>query len=291
MDVDVLLGSADGGESRCGCQPMLAPPRLVPYFTDVKIVLGTSRLRSLGSRLSVKEITDLMLCFGETQRVMIDTANIYGTGSAERALATSSSRLSRKLVGPPDVSTKVGYRMIDLPWPIRFANQPLRKITDRAWRRQDFSTESLDSSFAASLRRLRMPVVDVLFLHSPSSEVILDAGVMSWLEAISTSGRSNRIGISLDSVDHLEAALGTPLHYVLQVPADLYLNNAAVFSSSNQSGREVWVNRIISACGSLLEFKKRCHELNLDPERVVVGTRSMAHLRDNLNAAKNWVRK
>jgi D-threo-aldose 1-dehydrogenase len=93
-----------------------------------------------------------------------DTAPIYGFGKAETRLGRHLSRLD------PDsivVATKVGYTLMpddggrDEKVFHRFANvPPLRPIFD-------YSYDGIMRTFEGSLKRLRLPRVDILNIHDP----------------------------------------------------------------------------------------------------------------------------
>jgi len=83
-----------------------------------------------------------------------DTAPMYGSGAAEY-------RLGMALVGqPPDsfvVSSKVG----------RIVDDPDENGVGESWH-FDFTADGIRRSIEASLRRLRMDRIDILFIHDPN---------------------------------------------------------------------------------------------------------------------------
>lgn len=113
-----------------------------------------------------------------------DTAPLYGSGLVER-------RLGAALAGQPRdsyvISTKVG-RIVDDPDPVG--------IGDTC--HFDFTADGIERSFEASLRRLGMDRVDILFLHDPDDhwETAVDE---AWpvLEALRDQGVVRAIGAGM----------------------------------------------------------------------------------------------
>jgi D-threo-aldose 1-dehydrogenase len=98
-----------------------------------------------------------------------DTAPHYGLGLSER-------RLGRALVGRPRdefvVSTKVGRLLVPNPTPVGtdlaaggFA------VPDDLIRERDFSRDGVRRSIEASLRRLDLDRVDIVYLHDPENHM------------------------------------------------------------------------------------------------------------------------
>jgi D-threo-aldose 1-dehydrogenase len=103
-----------------------------------------------------------------------DSAPLYGQGDSEL-------RLGRLIAGQPRgtfaVSTKVGrllYRPDEVPDGAAIDPQPLYKHDDPGWRAApavevvfDYSRDAIRRSVEASLRRLKLERIDILYIHDP----------------------------------------------------------------------------------------------------------------------------
>lgn len=129
-----------------------------------------------------------------------DVAPSYGNGIDELELGRALN--GRRAAC--EVNTKFGI-------PIRIYNSsarfsfPLWRAIDlmvgssrRAYRRRDFSTDCMESSLDASLRRLRTDHIDTLFLHEPIHTV--DAEILQSLHAcadrMKRDGRIRSFGVA-----------------------------------------------------------------------------------------------
>lgn len=114
---------------------------------------------------------------------LFDTANIYGDGRAEELLGrTISTRDDVVIV------SKAGY-------------------VAETESRQDFTESHLRRSVEGSLRRLRRGSLEVLLLHSPPEEVLLDGRACDVLDRLRGEGVAGRAGVSLRTLDSFDAAL------------------------------------------------------------------------------------
>ncbi|SFZ80611.1 D-threo-aldose 1-dehydrogenase [Devosia enhydra] len=125
-----------------------------------------------------------------------DTSPLYGAGLSEKRLGRAIQRHLSEGGALPFVSTKASYR-IDFP---EGGRQP------PAERRQDFSAGFIRASVEASLRRLGLEKLDLVYLHdSPSAEAIDDA--VEALETLRAEGRIGGIGIGVTDCDLAIATL------------------------------------------------------------------------------------
>ena len=117
----------------------------------------------------------------------IDTADVYGDGRSERAVA----RLLRER---PDagltVATKMGRRFPQVPETYTLDN--FRAFTDR------------------SRANLGVDTLDLVQLHCPPTSVYSDDAVFDALDTIVAEGRAAAYGVSVETVDEALAAIARP---------------------------------------------------------------------------------
>src|SRR5580700_1104630 len=153
--------------------------------------LGTSRLASLGTRHSRRDVARLLDTASEQGVNFIDTADTYGSGACERLLGVL-------LRGQPErftIATKGGLGGVDLPVPLRPLNQLLKARLRRTGRAMAFDPIVIARRIDGSLRRLRRDAIDLYFLHDPPLPALTDDLVQVMLNAIA-AGKIVRFGVS-----------------------------------------------------------------------------------------------
>ncbi|MDH3376290.1 MAG: aldo/keto reductase [Gammaproteobacteria bacterium] len=159
---------------------------------------GTMTLGDQVDQRGSMQLLDIAIEHGAT---LIDTANSYNAGRAEEIVGRWIR--SRSIRDEIVLATKVRYRVGD-----------------------DAGTEGLDpdvvlAQIDASLRRLDVDHVDVLYLHQPDDDVPLDT---TWecLHRIVSAGKVRHIGLSnfaawqIAGADHVAAHHGWPRPAVVQ---------------------------------------------------------------------------
>lgn len=133
---------------------------------------------------------------------VFDTAPAYGNGEAERRLGAALAGLDRdRLV----ISTKAGLFSHGL-----------------AGRRRDFRPEAIEASVRASLGRLKVEGVDLLFLHGPDPGE-LGGALFDRLDALRRSGAFVGLGVAGRGPE-LDAALQTGRFDALMAPVHSFLD-------------------------------------------------------------------
>lgn len=135
---------------------------------------------------------------------VFDTAPAYGNGEAERRLGAALRRIGRERV---IVSTKAGLTSHGL-----------------ARRRRDFSPAGIEASVRASLDRLGVDGIDLLFLHGPDPDELTPA-LFAALEDLKRAGAFAALGAAGRGAE-LDAALQTGRFQALMAPAHPYLDTA-----------------------------------------------------------------
>jgi len=140
-----------------------------------------------------------------------DCADIYGEGRAERLLGDTLPREGCL------VATKVGY------------------LNERGTA-QSFVKEHIETALSRSTARLRRPP-DLLLLHSPGREVIESGEVLKILDGLRERGLVRRTGISVRSVEDVDAALEWPGCAALEVIVNLLDQRAADLGALDRARR------------------------------------------------------
>ncbi|WP_180982593.1 aldo/keto reductase [Methylocella silvestris] len=184
--------------------------------------LGCSRLGSiLGASPGVAaRLLNLALESGVTY---FDTSDLYGQGESERLLG-------RHVVGHARVviATKVGKRHplgMRLLTPFRRVATGLRGRASGVLRQARarpvptcYEAGYLAMAINRALIRLDCPEIDVVMLHSPDAEILLNGDAVGVLEQARTAGKIRVIGASVDDLAAAEAALADPRIGALQIP-------------------------------------------------------------------------
>jgi pyridoxine 4-dehydrogenase len=174
--------------------------------------LGTSRLASLGSALTQKEATRLVLCALDHGVTTIDTADAYGSGDCERLLGRALGQRRKECF----LMTKAGFCHVDLPATMHPLNQVATKIRRRFSPRQRFSKSYLLKAIERSLKRLGTDYLDAFFLHEPTTNVAEE----SWeaLHEIRQRGLSRLTGVSTHSVEVTRQGIASGEVQIFQTP-------------------------------------------------------------------------
>ncbi len=108
----------------------------------------------------------------------LDTAEIYGLGKSEELLG--------KFIKETSATTQIASKYMPLPW--------------------RFRSEDLADAVTASLRRLRMPSMDLYQVHWPFPSLLSQEGLMNALADEVEQGRIRAIGVSNYSAEQMREA-------------------------------------------------------------------------------------
>jgi aryl-alcohol dehydrogenase-like predicted oxidoreductase len=196
--------------------------------------LQTSRLgfgcASLGSRLDrARGLKALDRAF-EHGVLWYDVAPSYGDGAAEEILA----QFLRSRRGRVQVCTKVGFRAAPPNRAMRLARPWLRAAVAavpqlrplmrrrRSANRVGLTGETIDSSLAASLRKLQLERVEVLALHEPCPEDLNRDDVRRILEDLVASGRVGGVALAVAPGDDVSILSQIDAIGLLQAPVNAF---------------------------------------------------------------------
>jgi len=140
-----------------------------------------------------------------------DTADVYGDGRSERLIAQLKKSRKEEIV----VATKAGRR--------------LSKQTAEGYSRQNLTTWVEDS-----LRNLSTDAIDLLQLHSPSTDVYYQPEIFGILDDLVKAGKIRYYGVSVEKVEEALKAIEYPNVQTVQIifncfrlrPAELFFPQA-----------------------------------------------------------------
>ncbi|RIX26091.1 aldo/keto reductase [Amnibacterium setariae] len=255
----------------------------------LEIGVGTSTLRSLGRRAPIAAVVRLLETADRAGVRYIDTADTYGAGSAERAIAGAVRRSSalRDSASPFRVITKIGYRTPDLPGPLRLLNQPVKKVVQRG-AQQAFDASSLMVAWAGSRRRLAQLDVHACCLHNPSREVLESGDALRVLGRLHARGAFHHVGISVDDISTVDLVSRLDGVGLVELPAEAWTTVAPeVRSRFLNRGTEVVVNRVTALDRDPVVALRALAAGPQPPTVAVVGTRDPDHLVADAEAVRS----
>jgi aryl-alcohol dehydrogenase-like predicted oxidoreductase len=246
---------------------------------------------SLGSRVSAKEGLIALERAYDKGVTWYDVAPPYGDGHAE-------GLLGRFLAGKRDqvaVCTKVGIKPPQVSPVMRFAKPLLRaalgvapQLRRRVARGRPTSTRvkitpsEIASSVEASLRRLGVDHVDVLALHDPSPETVLNDEIAEAMEKIVQKGQAKVVGIAGDKSVGDQGIARLPTYRMVQhasafgEPKAEHLSSKGVFRV---------VHSVFGVAGSLealiqridmdAELKRSLEALGLDGDSRALASKAL----------------
>jgi aryl-alcohol dehydrogenase-like predicted oxidoreductase len=127
-----------------------------------------------------------------------DTADMYGDGRSERLFGEALSGLAGKVV----VATKGGYDVA-------------RGMV------KDFSRAHLESAVAASLKRLKVDVIDLYQLHNPAAELLKASELFEIAEDFQRRGLIRHYGISVGDAESARLVMARRTAATLQLVHNL----------------------------------------------------------------------
>jgi aryl-alcohol dehydrogenase-like predicted oxidoreductase len=180
------------------------------------IGLGTSRLASLGAGHSVRQAARLLDVAFDLGVTFIDTADTYGSTACERWLGEVMQRRPHRFV----IASKCGLPTADLPGPLRFLNQPAKKVLQRMGQDYYLDPGYVRRSIDASLRRLRRERIELYFLHSPPLGVEHMDGLFEVLNEARTRGKIGAFGVSSADLRVIDAVTKVRKCRIAQTPVN-----------------------------------------------------------------------
>jgi D-threo-aldose 1-dehydrogenase len=182
-----------------------------------RFALGTANLGNLYAPVSDEQAHAVLEAAWECGIRYFDTAPHYGLGLAERRLGTFLSTKAREEFV---ISTKVGRRLVpNLDGAAGLDDANHFYVPADHWRVWDFSADGVRRSLDASLARLGLDSVDIVYLHDPD-EYDLETALAEGLPAVAVlrdAGVVSAVGIGSKSVEALAAGARSGLLELLMV--------------------------------------------------------------------------
>jgi aryl-alcohol dehydrogenase-like predicted oxidoreductase len=267
------------------------------------LAIGCGRVGSISNATPVREIDATLEAAVEAGINLFDTADIYGQGDSERTLG----RLLRRHPEDVFVVTKVGGRHGRCSAAARFAKPLLRALArSRPTVRNtvltartatvvhDFSPTDLRPAVEASRRRLGLDQLHGLLLHSPSSATLRKPEIHEFLDEMLTSRKAARVGVSVDTLDALEAAISISSLTLIQAPLEIVgaAQETPILDGLRRRGVAVFVREILRKPSRRTDDSRPASpaaalSAALAPDfvtSVIVGVSTRSHLAELLQA-------
>lgn len=256
-----------------------------------RLGLGTGMLGTFGSSANVREVAALLDAMSKHGINLIDTADTYGSGKAERLIGEGMRGRRERFF----LMTKAGYRYGNLPWPLRAGNPFVKKVLHRLGRPQCFQAAYLECCLKRSLERLRTDRVDVFLLHDPTMADIEGLDFLKRIEHFRKCGFTGELGISSGEPEVIQGALSGGVVRYIQCPANLADASRLIdtWNECERQGVTIVANHVMGR-GSF-ELPDLTHEVRMRaaaallPRTSVIlcGTRNPTHLIQ----ASQWVKE
>lgn len=169
-------------------------------FPEIGLGTWTFSGRDFGA-VDERECTEVIRGALDLGVRFFDTADVYGHGRVEELLAAAFGDAGKAAF----LSTKVGNDFGG-------ADPGSRK---------NFDPDYLRAALAASARRLRRPVVDLVHLHNPPSEALADGRVLELLAGLKRDGRVRLVALSTVHGEQVREVTEGEVFDALQIPFNL----------------------------------------------------------------------
>jgi aryl-alcohol dehydrogenase-like predicted oxidoreductase len=164
-----------------------------------ELSLGTYPFKGWwGEPLSDKQVMDTLYRALECGINLIDTADVYGLGTAESLVGKISAEMQKSFI----VSTKGGRDF----------------TTKKGDITKNFDTNYLSQALEASLQRLQRDCINIYFLHGPEEADIKKGEIFTFLDNVKKSGKVQSIGISVNNVKEIDIILEQFKPDILSIP-------------------------------------------------------------------------
>ena len=176
-----------------------------------RLSLGTAALGGLYTSVSDADSTDTVLAALDSGINFIDTAPLYGKGTAEVRIGKALAGRDRSSFV---ISTKIGRLLVPSTTDI----DDFFMDSDNTVKIQfDFSASGVRQSLESSLERLGLDSVEILFIHDPDAnadEAILEA--YPELDRMRSEGIIKAIGVGMNQCE-------TPTRVIKETDIDMVL--------------------------------------------------------------------
>ena len=210
--------------------------------------IGTSRVASLGNRLSSDEFVNFLRLATANGVNLIDTADFYGSGDAERLIGKCLNNTDY----PFFVVTKAGLPCVHTPGWLSPLNQIAKKVKQRAGAKGNYTAAYLIDSVQKSSKRLGVEAVDAFLLHEPAWNDIADADSWEGLAKIRQQGLARYTGVSTNDYRVVEEGIRSGQVQLVQTSANWCADNVIV-ALCRAEGIPVIANQVLQPYKALQE--------------------------------------
>lgn len=267
--------------------------------------IGTSRVGSLGSRISPAYFGDMLNVAAENHVNLIDTADAYGSGDAER-LVGQCIRNDRSAFF---VMTKAGIPHVHTPGWLSPLNQIGKKIKEKAGASKNYASDYLIRSLHKSTQRLGVEQADAFLLHEPKWSHLAGGDTWAGLEKIRQTGLARYTGASTNDYRVVEEGIRAGQLQVVQL-STAWNNPAtdAIIDLCRQHNVTMVANNVLQPAKALrepfLRVASAIHHLDgleglsliqlliaavliqKNVNAVLIGTTNLEHMKANLQALR-----
>lgn len=177
--------------------------------------IGTSRSGSLGSRISPSYFGDMLTMASTSNVNVIDTANAYGSGDAERLIG----KCIRDDRAAYFIITKAGIPYMHTPGWLSPLNQIGKKVKQKAGFKRNYAADYLLNCLPGSNKRLGVDMTDAFLLHEPEWQYIDRDSTWAGLEKIRQMGLAKYTGVSTSDYRVVEEGVKSGQVQVVQTSA------------------------------------------------------------------------
>jgi aryl-alcohol dehydrogenase-like predicted oxidoreductase len=228
-----------------------------------RIGLGGAKLGGVFNDLNGRSAVDLVRAAIDAGITFLDTSNLYAQGESEQILGRAIAGRREQVT----IASKAGYLLPGRKKLVSRVKGGLRPVVQRlhikrAWvpgsvrgttLAQDFASQSLIVSTEQSLRRLHTDHLDVLFLHSPSRDVLRAGTFIDAADRLLEAGKIRSFGVSCEDPTDVALALSWSPVSCVQLPLSVLdeLGSHQAVATARAAGLGV-VGRQCFASGILL---------------------------------------
>ncbi|MBP7402983.1 MAG: aldo/keto reductase [Clostridia bacterium] len=208
-------------------------------YTVSEVSLGTWQVGGgWGASFDLEEAVRTVETALDQGVTFIDTADVYGNGDSERAVAEALRR--RGLLGGNRVrvATKCGRRLSP-------------HIAD------GYTAENLTGFVEDSLRNMGLETLDLVQLHCPPTDVYYRPAVFDAMDRLQAQGKIRHYGVSVERVEEALKAIEFPGVATVQIIYNMFRQRPAERFFAEAAARNVGVIVRVPLASGLLTGKMR----------------------------------
>lgn len=183
------------------------------------IGLGTARLGAFWQGRSVRDGQQALRTALQLGVGMIDTADVYARGIAERIIGSAVAQHPEALIITKAGLIKTPAAMIEVRRLGVGGSQRLSGLKPSRLAGKCFHPEYLRWAIDGSRKRLQQDTLKVFLLHEPEDAVLQEQSAAQMLAQLRQEGKIQRWGVSVRTAREAAAAMGLAGMSWLQIPA------------------------------------------------------------------------